>query len=395
MIESMRVAALGVAGGVGRTSLGTLFFGLFSWETVARSRRRLVGRLERIGGSGALILQTAIAASAAWYLSSLLLGHERPFVAAIAAVITLGATSGREARRAVEWVAAIAVGLTVASLVVLVTGFGTLQIAAVVAAAMVAARFLGRGEMLATEAGVSAVLLVGLDPSTTGPAPDRLVDALVGCVAAVAVHAAFPADPRRAVERAAQPLFDDLVAALEETAAALESGDPEWAETALDTTRKVDEEVAALRETLDAGYEDAQLSPGARKALEVLRLYAVAADQMDLAVRNTRVLAGAALNAVRNGKPAPGPLSEAVRGLARAVEALAVQLEEPGRQTGVGEFAREAAEGTTAALKERNDLPTSVVVEQVRSTSVDLMRASGMDGDTARGALDEATREKE
>ena len=388
MIESMRIT-----GGAYWASLGALLGGLFSWETVAGSRRRLRGRFERIAGSGALILQTAIAASAAWYLASLVLGHEKPFVAAIAAVITLGATSGREGRRAFEWVLAIGVGLAVADLVVLVTGFGTLQIAAVVAAAMVAARFLGRGEMLATEAGVSAVLLVGLDPSTTGPTPDRFVDALVGCVAALGVHALFQADPRRAVERAAQPLFDDLVAALEETAAALESGDPEWAETALDTTRKIDEEVAALRETLEAGYEDAQLSPGARKKLQVLRLYAAATDQMDVAVRNTRVLAGAALNAVRKGGPAPGPLPEAVRGLARAVEALAVQLEEPGRQAGVGEFALEAAEGTTAVLKERNDLPTSVLVEQVRSTSVDLMRASGMDGDAARGALDEATRD--
>ena len=393
MIENLRVAALGVAGGVGRVSLGTLFGRLFAGGLVARSRRRLRGRLERIAGSGALIVQTAIAASAAWYLASLVLGHERPFVAAIAAVITLGATSGREGRRAFEWVLAIALGLAVASLVVLVTGFGTLQIAAAVAAAMVAARFLGRGEMLATEAGVSAVLLVGLDPSTTGPAPDRFVDALVGCVAALAVHAVFPADPRRTVERAAQPLFDDLVAALEETAAALESGDPEWAETALDTTRKVDEEVAALRQTLDAGYEDAQLSPRARKTLEVLRLYAAATDQVDLAVRDTRVLAGAALSAVRNGKPAPGPLAEAVRGLARAVEALAVQLEEPGRQAGVGEFALEAAGETKAALKERNDLATSVLVGQVRSTSVDLLRASGMDGDAALGAIDEATRE--
>ena len=388
MIESMRIT-----GGAYWASLGALLWGLFSWETVAGSRRRLRGRFERIAGSGALILQTAIAASAAWYLASLVLGHEKPFVAAIAAVITLGATSGREGRRAFEWVLAIGVGLAVADLVVLVTGFGTLQIAAVVGAAMVAARFLGRGEMLATEAGVSAVLLVGLDPSTTGPAPDRFVGALVGCVAALGVHALFQADPRRAVERAAQPLFDDLVAALEETAAALESGDPEWAETALDTTRKIDEEVAALRMTLEAGYEDAQLSPGGRKKLQVLRLYAAATDQMDVAVRNTRVLAGAALNAVRKGGPAPGPLPEAVRGLARAVEALAVQLEEPGRQAGVGEFALEAAEGTTAVLKERNDLPTSVLVEQVRSTSVDLMRASGMDGDAARGALDEATRD--
>src|SRR3712207_2686551 len=169
MLESLR----GV-GGVGRASLGTLFSGLLRGGTVARSRRRLCGWLQRIGGSAALILQTAIAASLAWYLASLVLGHERPFVVAIAAVITLGATSGREGRRAFEWILAIAVGLTVAGLVVLVTGFGTLQIAAVVAAAMVAARFLGRGETLATEAGVSAGALCGVPPPPSRPAPRPL-----------------------------------------------------------------------------------------------------------------------------------------------------------------------------------------------------------------------------
>ncbi len=39
-------------------------------------------------------------------------------------------------------------------------------------------------------------------------------------------------------------------------------------------------------------------------------------------------------------------------------------------------------------LKERNDLATSMLVGQVRSTAVDLLRASGMDLDEAPGALE-------
>lgn len=403
MIENLRLTFPNVRGSVG-SFIGRVFLG----ERASGVRWRLWGRLTRVGGSGALILQTAVAASAAWYLASLVLGHDKPFVAAIAAVITLGATSGREGRRAIEWVLAVAVGLTVADLVVLVTGFGILQIAAVVGAAMVTAKFLGRGEMLATEAGVSAVLVVGLDPSTAGPTPDRFVDALVGCAVALGVHALSPLNPGRVVEKAARPIFDDLSGALEKTADALATGDPVRAQQALDAARGIDAEVLDLKEALDAGYEDARISPSGSRSLGRLHSYAATADQIDLAVRNTRVLARAAVQATRAGKAAPEPLSEAVRDLARAVGALSGKFQErPDRRLradagmhdeidpdgDAGRLALEAAGGAMAVLRERSDLTTSMLVGQVRSTSVDLLRASGMDREAALAALEEATRE--
>jgi len=51
-----------------------------------------LGRLQM----GALpIVQTAVAASLAWFLATAVLGHERPFFAAIAAVISLGVVVGQ------------------------------------------------------------------------------------------------------------------------------------------------------------------------------------------------------------------------------------------------------------------------------------------------------------
>jgi hypothetical protein len=55
-------------------------------------------------------------------------------------------------------------------------------------------------------------------------------------------------------------------------------------------------------------------------------------------------------------------------------------------------FALKAAEEATAALKERNDLETSVLVGQVRSTAMDLLRASGMDPNDSLHALRVAAR---
>lgn len=360
-------------------------FGLFS-----EVRRRYVAGTRRIRGNWWAVVQTAVAASAAWYLAGLILGHEKPFVAPIAAVIALGGTVGREGRRAIEWVFGVALGLAVADLLMFLIGTGPVQIAVVVGLAMAVAMFLGSGPGFVTEAGVSAILVITLDPSTAGPTPDRFLDALVGCCVALAVHLGSTADTKRMVENAARPVLGNLAFALEETADALGAGDRERAEHALRVARGLDAEVDGLKDVLAAGYEDARLSPKARKALRYLGFYASAADGIDLAVRNTRVLARSATLAVRDGEPVPESLTEAVRDLARSAEALAVQLEEPTRATGTGHYALEAAGKATTALGERSDLETNMLVGQVRSTAVDLLQASGMDSETASGALEGA-----
>jgi hypothetical protein len=114
---------------------------------------------------------------------------------------------------------------------------------------------------------------------------------------------------------------------------------------------------------LAAGYEGARLSPKARNALRYLAFYA-AAEGLDLAGRNTRVLARSAVSAMRSGEAAPDNLTEAVRDLARSAEALAVQLEEPARATGTGHFALEAAGKATTAFVERNDLETNMLSDR-------------------------------
>jgi hypothetical protein len=213
---------------------------------------------------------------------------------------------------------------------------------------------------------------------------------LIGSGVALAVRAVFPSDPRHIVERAAHPIFDDLVGALEETAAALRDCDLARAECALQKAREMDGRMGAFREALDAGYDTVRLSPPRRRALGQLGLYATAADQLDLAVRNVRVLARAAAAAVREGEPAPEALSETIRDLARAVETLSAYIEEPEHPVETRRFALEAAVGATAVLLERNDLRTSMLVGQIRSTAVDLLRASGMDSTESLEALRKA-----
>jgi hypothetical protein len=76
----------------------------------------------------------------------------------------------------------------------------------------------------------------------------------------------------------------------------------------------------------------------------------------------------------------------------RAVEALAGYLEQPDHPLDVREFALEAAREATAVLKKSNDLETSALVAQIRSTATDLLQAAGMDSNEALEALGEISR---
>ncbi len=138
---------------------------------------------------------------------------------------------------------------------------------------------------------MTALFTIMLDPSTSGWSPDRFADALLDSGVALGVRAVSPSDPRHIVERAAHPIFDDITGALRETAVALRAGNLEMAEHALRKARETDGRMGSFREARDAGYDTARRSPARRRALGQLGLYATAAYQLDLAVRNIRVLA--------------------------------------------------------------------------------------------------------
>src|SRR4029453_11379173 len=122
---------------------GRLFF---------RLRRGFRAGVERLRVNGWPVVQTAVAASVAYFLAVIVIGHGQPFFAPIAAVICLGVTLGQRRRRAIELAVGVAVGLMVADLLVLVIGNGTFQIAVVVLLAMGAAVFFGGGTILINQA---------------------------------------------------------------------------------------------------------------------------------------------------------------------------------------------------------------------------------------------------
>src|SRR5215203_2792844 len=234
------------------------------FSTFQRATKRAFARL-RI--SFWPVVQTAVAATLAWSVAAFVLGHDRPFVAAIAAVISIGAVAGHTLKRAAEWIFGIAVGLAVADLIMLAIGTGPIQTGIIVGLAMFVALLMRGGIGVVTEAGVSAVLVANLDPTTYGVSPDRFLEALVGGGVALAISATFPSNPSTRARQAARPVLEDLATALRNAAAALIGGDLELAERALYEARRIDAQVAQLREELDGGYQIARLSPSRRRHL--------------------------------------------------------------------------------------------------------------------------------
>jgi uncharacterized membrane protein YgaE (UPF0421/DUF939 family) len=362
---------------------------LVSWRRLSL-RARLGAAGERLRVSSWSILQASVAAGAAYFLAVFLLGHERPFFAPIAAVVTLSITLGHRGRRAFEVALGVAIGLMIADILVFLIGPGPAQLALVVVLAMVAAVILGGGPLLVNQAAISALLVVVIEPPEGVFEFDRFFDALVGASTALAVNYAFPASPARIVERAARPIFDELAAILDELATCLERGDLARANTVLDRARRLDARVEGFTEALTAGRDTARLSPAYRRTIANLELYAVAGARIDLTTINGRILARGAANAIRHGDGLPAPMPEALRHLADAVRALSAYLEGAEGPERPRACALDAAARASALLSTRRSLAISMLVGQTRSAAVDVLRSTGMDQLEAVEALEQA-----
>jgi uncharacterized membrane protein YgaE (UPF0421/DUF939 family) len=337
--------------------------------------------MNRLRGRMWPILQTAAAATAAWYAAVLLLEDGRPSFASIAAVICLGASYGQRGSKALQLVAGVVLGICVASAIVALIGTGSLQIGLMVVLAMSAAVLLGGGELLTAEAAVSAILLVSLDPAGNhGFQLNRIFEGLIGGGVALAVTSLFfPPDPALLVRRAAQAVFAGLGAALEQLANALAANDPQKAGEALASARKLDSLIAEFNEALTTGRETARLSPRRRASLTDLERFGASFTQVDFAVRDTRVLARHSVRLLRAGEPVAATLPEAITELSLAVWALAGAFDEPERADAVrGHALRAGAIAGDAQAGEARE-----VVGQIRSTAVDLRRAADLLHDTA------------
>jgi uncharacterized membrane protein YgaE (UPF0421/DUF939 family) len=349
-----------------------------------RSRVSMRSRLERLRTSWRSVLQAGVAAGIAWIIATDVLGHSQPFFAPVSAIITLGLTVSQRGRRAIEVAIGVAVGIGVGDLLVLAIGVGAAQLSLVVMLATALAIFLGSGQMLATQAAVSAALVATLQPPSGGITFTRFTDALTGGTVALLVNALLlPVDPVAMIRRAARPVLEELAATLDDIAAAIRERDGDLAVEALKRARGIDELSDRFAEAVGHGRETVRYAPPRRHFRARVEDYAEAAVRIDLAVRNVRVLARGVIRAIELEDNVPPEIAGAVRDLAEAVRAFADVLDEPETAARVHEPALRAAAAATRVLERTGNLSVSVIVGQIRSTATDLLAATGMSQDEA------------
>ena len=346
--------------------------------------------------------QTTLAVTLAWLVATEVFGYELPFFAPIAAIVTLGATSGAPVRRAVELAGGVALGILVGDLLILSIGTGAVQIAVVVVLALGVATLLGGSVLVVNQAAISAVLVATLLPPTITLVPHRVFHAVIGGTVAVIVgHVVLRTPPVPSVARAAQPVFDGLAAALRDTSDALAAGDAHAAEQALLRARALDPDVRELEQALATARELAAFTWGRRAIRDRLQVHEEAIRQLDNAVRNTRVLARASVALLSATPPDGAPdgaltaVAEAVEDLAAGVQALGVQLTDDASPAMVREVALHAATHAGSLFPDRWSLSLARVVGQVRATSVDLLRGSGLELWDAQALLEQQDRDRD
>lgn len=365
-------------------------------EAAERSRVSWGARVERLRLAWRSIFQASVSAALAWMIATEVLGHAQPFFAPVSAIITLGITVGQRPQRAGEVAIGVALGIAVADLLVLQIGTGTAQLAIVVALATSAAIFLGSGQMLATQAAVSAALVATLQPPTDGVSFARFLDALVGGGVALVINAlVLPARPRDLMRRASQPLLAELAAVLDDVAVAVERREKELAIAALQRARAIDELAGRFEEAVEVSRETTRYAPPRRRSRGMVESYADAAGRIDLAVRNVRVLARGTIRALSLDENVPPEIAGALRDLAAAVRAVPGVLDEPEAIETVRDPAVRAAAEATLVLEATGNMSVSVIVGQIRSTAADLLAATGMSHEHAAAAIRDAIREAE
>lgn len=358
-------------------------------RTALLLRARLRQGSNRVRAAFVPVLVASGAASLAYVVSHYVVGHEYPFFAPVAAWVCLGFSSNRDIRKVGELGVGVAIGVLLGELVVLWIGNGWWQVGLVLAASALLARFVDRGPMLTTQAGVQAMVIIGLPPGagTTGPF-DRWVDAVVGAAVAFAVAALIPGDPRALPRRAASDALAEFAASLDLIAQALRSRDAEDLETALVRVRASEPALQEWHSAAESAVAVARVNAVQRRFLPEIRNLQDGSVYTDRAVRSVRVLTRRALAT---------PLAE------HDVAAVAGVVERFGAGCGVlasavsggidAFVAREILEEVAGRLDPyefgEGDWHVQSLVLLLRSPVVDMLQAAGEDPARARTLLPE------
>lgn len=351
-----------------------------------RFRALVASGWRRVVESLPAIVQITLAAVASYAIAHWGLGHEVPLIAVTVTITTLGLNRDARQRGVLETSIGITVGIVLAELVVLVVGKGWWQLGVVLLATLVVARALSANPAFAIAAAVQSSLIVMLPEPAGGPFT-RSLDGIVAGVVALAATALIPRDPRRAAIRDAKALFSVLGESVTGLAEAVERADHPAAELALERLRRTQSMVDTWTTSLGTATAVARISPWLRRHLPELRMQSRILHGADLTARHLRSIARRTIVMLRDGQERPR-LAAVLTELGEGIHLLGRQVEERDLDGTAREPLEDFARSLDpAAIVTDGGLAESVVVVLLRPLAVDLLIASGMDGDSARALL--------
>ena len=361
-------------------------FGDELWSRgLSRGRTSLATRLSRLQSKSWQIGQCAVAAGVAWFIAADLLGHQAPFFAPIAAVVSLGTSYGQRMRRIAEVTLGVAIGVFLGDVFTHTFGSGAWQIVLIVGLGMTTALLLDAGAIFVTQAAVQGIVVSVLLP-TPGAAFIRWTDALIGGAVALAAAAIVPRAPLRRPRMQAAVVARKIAQLLRTSAGAIRTGDFEDSMEALNEARSTDYLVTELRAAADEGLSVLASSPFRRRHRGDVRRMVELVEPLDFALRNTRVVTRRVAVAAYRREPIPDSYAAVLDDLAAIVEEMADDLAD--RKMAIGSRDALISLGTATARIDRTaGLSSQVVLVLVRSIIADLLAVSGMDPMEATAAF--------
>ncbi|GGG82455.1 FUSC family protein [Corynebacterium pelargi] len=349
-------------------------------------------RVLRLRRSFSSILQASIAAGLAFWIAHSVVGHERPFFAPMSSIIILGLSSGNRLKRAVELSIGCSLGVGLGDLLILGIGSGSWQMALAIFVSLVVATFLSSSQLLINQVAIGSILIATIMPPGSAAGPERMFDAVIGCVVGIVVMALLPHSPLAGGRREVTKVLRLASSVLKDVSAALPQGDYASIHSALKQVRGSQGAINAMLEAAKSAQEDTRVSPLLWASKRRVRSFARILAPVDNVIRNTRVLARRAQVLTEDGDKVSAEQIAIIDELADITERLADVYARPGEI----QEAREIPElvkqlrglGARAGVDvATNVLSAQVILAQSRSIIVDLLQVCGMSRESAVAAL--------
>ena len=364
-------------------------------ERLQQVDKSVQARLKRVRKRLLPILQIGLAAGLAYFLARDVAGHPRPFFAPISVVIIIGMTGGDRVSKSLDMALGCILGVLVGDLIFYRLGDGGWQIAVIVAGSLLIASFLSSSILVNNQAAIGAILIATImppDAEVTGI--DRTVDAIIGCLVALATIALIPQAPMQSARAEVSKVLGIMSSVLDDVSDGLRDNDPASIDEALDLIRGTQTGIDALAAAIKAGQETSRVSPflwGTRRYINSL---ARVIPPVDNAVRTTRVLARRAGVLADDNDSATSAQIQLLDTLSQVCLELSEVYDVNSRVTQatvipqcVNELRQAAQEAGMDVIPEDGVLSAYAILAQTRSLIVDLLMVCGMSNESALAAL--------